>query len=147
MLFRSNPVGSYKRNFTLPADWNNGRTMLHFGGIYSAAFVWVNGKYVGYTQGANNDTEFDISKYLRPGNNDIAVQVFRWSDGSYLECQDMFRMSGIHRNVYLYNVPKAHVRDHVITSSLSDDYRNARMEVKLDIDNRDGLKGDRKSVV
>lgn len=142
-----NPVGSYKRNFTLPADWNNGRTMLHFGGIYSAAFVWVNGKYVGYTQGANNDTEFDITKYLRPGNNDVAVQVFRWSDGSYLECQDMFRMSGIHRNVYLYNVPKAHVRDHVITSSLSDDYRNARMEVKLDIDNRDGLKGVKEYVI
>ncbi len=85
-----NPVGSYKRTFDIPADWSGRRTMLHFGGIYSAAFVWINGKYVGYTQGANNDAEFDISRYLHPGQNDIAVQVFRWSDGSYLECQDMF---------------------------------------------------------
>lgn len=142
-----NPVGSYKRSFSLPSDWNSGRTMLHFGGIYSAAFVWVNGKYVGYTQGANNVAEFDITKYLRPGNNDVAVQVFRWSDGSYLECQDMFRMSGIHRNVYLYNVPKAHVRDHVITSRLSNNYKDAHMEVKLDIDNRDGLKGTKEYVI
>jgi len=142
-----NPVGSYKRTFDLPADWNGGRTMLHFGGIYSAAFVWINGKYVGYTQGANNDSEFDISKHLHPGENNIAVQVFRWSDGSYLECQDMFRMSGIHRNVYLYNVPKAHVRDHVITSTLSNGYKDARMEVTLDIDNRDGLKGTKEYVI
>lgn len=142
-----NPVGSYKRTFNLPADWIGRRTMLHFGGIYSAAFVWINGKYVGYTQGANNTAEFDITPYLHSGENDIAVQVFRWSDGSYLECQDMFRMSGIHRDVYLYNVPKTSVRDHVITSSLSDDYHNARMEVKLDIDNRDNEKGIKEYVV
>lgn len=142
-----NPVGSYIRNFNLPDDWDKNRTYLHFGGIYSAAFVWVNGKYVGYTQGANNDAEFDISKYLKPGENSVAVQVFRWSDGSYLECQDMFRMSGIHRDVYLYNVPKASVRDHVIKSTLSDDYRNARLDVTLDIDNRDGEKGSKEYVV
>ena len=142
-----NPVGSYKRTFDIPADWSGRRTMLHFGGIYSAAFVWVNGKYVGYTQGANNDAEFDISRFLHPGQNDIAVQVFRWSDGSYLECQDMFRMSGIHRNVYLYNVPEASVRDHVITSRLSDNYSKAHLEVKLDIDNRSNHKGIKEYVV
>ncbi len=142
-----NPVGSYVRSFTLPAGWDKNRTYLHFGGIYSAAFVWVNGKYVGYTQGANNDAEFDLSKYLQPGENSIAVQVFRWSDGSYLECQDMFRMSGIHRDVYLYNVPKAAVRDHVITSTLSPDRSKAHLDVMLEIDNRDGLKGTKEYVV
>ena len=142
-----NPVGSYVKNFTLPENWEKERTYLHFGGIYSAAFVWVNGKYVGYTQGANNDAEFDISKYLKPGENSVAVQVFRWSDGSYLECQDMFRMSGIHRDVYLYNVPKASVRDHVIKSTLSDDYKKAHLDVMLDIDNRDNEKGKKEYIV
>ena len=142
-----NPVGSYLKNFTLPENWEQERTFLHFGGIYSAAFVWVNGKYVGYTQGANNDAEFDISKYLKPGENTVAVQVFRWSDGSYLECQDMFRMSGIHRDVYLYNVPKTAVRDHVLKSTLSDDYKNARLDVTLDIDNRDNEQGKKEYVV
>lgn len=132
-----NPVGSYLRKFTVPDSWDGGRTFVHFGGIYSAAFVWVNGKYVGYTQGANNVAEFDITKYLRKGENSIAVQVFRWSDGSYLECQDMFRMSGMHRDVYLYNVPSASVRDHYITSTLTDNYKNARMNVELTLDNRD----------
>ena len=142
-----NPVGSYVREFEIPADWDGGRTFVHFGGIYSAAFIWVNGKYVGYTQGANNVSEFDLSKYLHPGTNSIAVQVFRWSDGSYLECQDMFRMSGILRDVYLYNVPKASVRDHVITSKLSDNYTKAHLNVELQIDNRDNLKGQREFVV
>lgn len=142
-----NPVGSYLRKFTLPDNWESNRTFLHFGGIYSAAFVWVNGQYVGYTQGANNDANFDISKYLKPGENDIAVQVMRWSDGSYLECQDMFRMSGIHRDVYLYNVPKVSVRDHVISSSLSANRENATLDVMLEIDNRDNLKGDKEYVV
>lgn len=142
-----NPVGSYVKNFTLPENWEKDKTFLHFGGIYSAAFVWVNGKYVGYTQGANNDAEFDISKYLQPGENSVAVQVFRWSDGSYLECQDMFRMSGIHRDVYLYNVPKTSVRDHVIKSTLSDNYKKAHLDVTLDIDNRYGEKGQKEYVV
>ena len=142
-----NPVGSYVKNFTLPENWEKERTFLHFGGIYSAAFVWVNGKYVGYTQGANNDAEFDISKYLKPGENTVAVQVFRWSDGSYLECQDMFRMSGIHRDVYLYNVPKTYVRDHVLKSTLSDNYTKAHLDVTLDIDNRDNEAGKKEYVV
>lgn len=133
-----NPVGSYVRTFDLPANWDKQRTFLHFGGIYSAAFVWVNGKYVGYTQGANNDAEFDVTKYLHPGENTLAVQVFRWSDGSYLECQDMFRMSGIHRDVYLYNVPKVSVRDHRLTSTLSPDYKNGELNVELTIDNPTG---------
>ena len=107
-----NPVGSYRRTFTLPEGWETGkRVYLHFDGLYSAAFVWLNGQYVGYTQGGNNDAEFDLTAYLRTGENNICVQVFRWSDGSYLEGQDMFHMSGLHRDVYLYATPAVAVRE------------------------------------
>ena len=130
-----NPVGSYVREFEIPEDWAGRRTILHFDGIYSAANVWVNGEYAGYTQGANNVSEFDITALVKKGSNRLAVEVFRWSDGSYLECQDMFRMSGIFRDVYVYNVPLASVRDHVITSSLSEDLKSAGLNVRLSLDN------------
>lgn len=133
-----NPVGSYVRTFNVPDDWD-GRTFIHFGGIYSAAFVWLNGEYVGYTQGANNVTEFDITKHLRKGDNRLAVQVFRWSDGSYLECQDMFRMSGIFRDVYLFHTPRQAVRDHYLTATFNADYTRAQLNVQLTVDDRDNL--------
>ena len=136
-----NPVGSYVRTFEVPENWDGRRTFIHFGGIYSAAFVWLNGEYVGYTQGSNNVAEFDITKYLTKGENRLAVQVFRWCDGSYLECQDMFRMSGIFRDVYLYNVPLVSVRDHYITSELYDDYYSADVNVNFELDNRDFIPG------
>ena len=138
-----NPVGSYVRFFDLPKGWEARRTFIHFGGIYSAAFVYLNGQYVGYSQGSNNVAEFDLTPYLRAGRNRLAVQVFRWCDGSYLECQDMFRMSGIFRDVYLYNTPKAAVRDHYITSKLdaASGYQNGTMNIALTLDNRDGLSG------
>lgn len=141
-----NPVGSYKRTFSLPASWTRKRTFLHFGGIYSAAFVWVNGQYVGYTQGANNDHEFDVTKYVRRGNNDISVQVFRFSDGSYLEGQDMFHMSGLYRDVYLYSTPLTFVRDHYITSQLDpqENYTAGDFAVTLQMDNRDGAVAEKK---
>ena len=144
-----NPVGSYVRFFDLPEGWDKQRTFIQFGGIYSAAFVYLNGEYVGYTQGANNVTEFDITKYLRKKDNKLAVQVFRWSDGSYLECQDMFRMSGIFRDVYIYNTPKVSVRDHYITSKLdaSSGYKNGKMEIELTLDNRDRLSGTKNLIV
>ena len=144
-----NPVGSYVRYFNLPEGWDKQRTFIQFNGIYSAALVYLNGKYVGYTQGSNNVAEFDLTSYLRPGQNKLAVQVFRWSDGSYLECQDMFRMSGIFRDVYLYNTPLVSVRDHYITSRLdaSADYRQGEMQVELTFDNRGRLKGEKELVV
>jgi len=126
-----NPVGSYLRTFSVPEEWNGRRTILHFGGIYSAASVWVNGQYAGYTQGANNVSEFDITDLLIPGENTLAVQVMRWSDGSYLECQDMFRMSGIFRDVELISLPEMAVYDHYITSTLSDNYSRADIRVNL----------------
>ena len=139
-----NPVGSYVHTFTVPENWDGNRTFIHFGGIYSAAIVYLNGEYVGYTQGANNVAEFDLTKYLRKGNNRLAVQVFRWSDGSYLECQDMFRMSGIFRDVYLYNVPKVSVRDHYLTTpglqaEPSDADSSVELNVALEVDNRDRM--------
>jgi len=139
-----NPVGSYTRTFTVPEEWDGRRTFIHFGGIYSAAFVWLNGQYVGYTQGANNVAEFDLTPYIYKGKeNRLAVQVFRWSDGSYLECQDMFRMSGIFRDVYLYNVPTVSVRDHYIHAEYDGAVGDMKTKtnVELTIDNRDGLAG------
>lgn len=135
------PVASYRRTFTLPEGWETMRTFLHFDGIYSAAYVWVNGQYVGYTQGANNDAEFDLTNVVRTGENNVSVQVFRWSDGSYLEGQDMWHMSGIHRDVYLYATPQVHVVDHYITSTLdaSQDYTAGAMNVQLTLDNRDAM--------
>lgn len=138
--FGDNPVGSYRRTFQLPEGWDGKRVFVHFDGIYSAAYVWVNGHYVGYTQGSNNDAEFDLTRYVHVGENNISVQVFRWCDGSYLEGQDMFHMSGIFRDVYLFATPKTYVRDHYITSALneSDNYQSGTMNVEIAMDNRDG---------
>ncbi|MCQ2266708.1 MAG: DUF4981 domain-containing protein [Bacteroidaceae bacterium] len=131
-----NPVGSYRREFTLPTEWKDQRVVLHFDGLYSAAYVWVNGHSVGYTQGGNNDAEFDITKYVRNGKNNISVQVFRWSDGSYLEGQDVWHMSGLHRDVYLYATPKTFVADHCIKANLqATSYRNGTASVTLNMQN------------
>ena len=107
-----NAVGSYRRTITVPASWDGREIYLHFNGIYSAAYVWVNGQKVGYTQAPNVDAEFDVTKYIKPGiENLVCVEVYRWSDGSYIEDQDMFRLSGIHRDVYLEARQKLHVQD------------------------------------
>lgn len=134
-----NPVGSYRRDFTLPEGWESERVFLHFDGLYSGAFVWINGKEVGYTQGGNNDAEFDISAYVRTGVNNICVQVIRWTDGSYLEGQDMWHMTGLHRDVYLYSTPKTFLRDHYITASptSASKYKTATAKIELEVDNRD----------
>ncbi len=136
-----NSVASYRRDFELPANWDDKRVFLHFDGIYGAAFIWMNGKYVGYTQSGNNDAEFDITAHLREGKNNVCVQVIRWSDASYLEGQDMWHMSGIHRDVFLFAAPKTFVRDHYITSNLSaaDGYKAGSMNVAVEMDNRDGV--------
>lgn len=136
-----NPVGSYIRTFTLPQGWESGkRVFIAFEGIYSAAYVYLNGKYIGYTQGANDMHEFDLTDAVKAGENRLAVQVFRWCDGSYFECQDMFRMSGIYRDVFLYTTPGAFVSDHYITSSLaeSSQFKSGTMNVKLQMSNRTG---------
>lgn len=134
----SNPVGSYRRHFTLPSGWEEQRVVLHFDGLYSAAFIWVNGQKVGYTQGGNNDAEFDLTNYVHTGDNNISIQVLRWSDGSYLEGQDMWRMSGLHRDVYLYATPKTYLRDHYISSQFSGTYSSCTFNVAMSVANPSG---------
>lgn len=120
-----NAVGSYRRTFTVPASWDGREIYLHFNGIYSAAYVWVNGKKIGYTQSPNVDAEFDVTRYVKPGvENLVCVEVYRWSDGSYIEDQDMFRLSGIHRDVYLEARQKLHVQDVRLTSRFGGGGRN-----------------------
>ena len=134
-----NAVGSYRRTFTLPANWKNREVYLHFNGIYSAAYVWVNGKKVGYTQGSNNDAEFNVTPYVKHDReNLVCVEVYRWCDGSYIEDQDMFRLSGIHRDVYLEARKKLHVRDAYATTELSDDLTKATVKVEVEMQNLGG---------
>ncbi|MBQ0019109.1 MAG: DUF4981 domain-containing protein [Bacteroidales bacterium] len=129
-----NAVGSYRRTITVPANWNGKEIYLCFDGIYSAAYIFVNGKKVGYTQGPNTGAEFDVTKYVKPGKeNLICVEVYRWSDGSYLEDQDMFRMSGIHRDVYMEARSKTHVQDVYITSDFNNSLTEATMKVDFNI--------------
>nr|WP_262712683.1 glycoside hydrolase family 2 TIM barrel-domain containing protein [Arachidicoccus ginsenosidivorans] len=131
-----NPVGSYKRSFDIPANWDGKNIFLHFDGAYSAMYVWINGKQVGYSQGANNGAEFDITNYVKKGKNDISVQVYRWSDGSYIEDQDMFRLSGIHRRVYLFATPKLHIRDYFIKTTFpGGNYSNAQLTINTYLKN------------
>ncbi|MGD2216134.1 MAG: hypothetical protein PVJ64_05235, partial [Gemmatimonadales bacterium] len=106
-----NPVGSYRTSFVIPENWTDREIFIHFGAVKSAMYLWVNGEHVGYSQGSKLPAEFDISPYVRTGRNTVAVEVYRWSDGSYLECQDFWRISGIERDVFLWAAPKVHVRD------------------------------------
>ncbi len=131
-----NPVGSYRRNFNIPDNWKDKEVFLHFDGVYSGMYVWVNGRKVGYSQGSNNDAEFNISEYIRPGENTVAVEVYRWTDGSYIEDQDMFRLSGIHRDVYMYASPKVHIRDFRLNSEFNDnDYSMSVFKVNASVRN------------
>ena len=131
-----NATGFYRRTITIPETWKDKRVFVHFDGVYSAAVVWVNGKYVGYSQSSNTDAEFDITGFVTTGDNQLSVRVYRWCDGSYLEGQDMWHLSGIHRDVYLVATPKVFVSDHYITSSLNNEATSGSMSVKLTVDNR-----------
>ena len=126
-----NPVGSYLREFELPIDWKEKQIFLHFGGVSSAYYVWINGNYVGYSEDSRTDREFDISAYMKEGKNTIAVQDFRWCDGSYLEDQDFWRFSGIERDVYLYAAEKAAIRNIELISTLDDNYKNGVFTAKV----------------
>ena len=134
-----NATGFYRRTINIPETWKDKRVFVHFDGVYSAAVVWVNGKYVGYSQDSNTDAEFDITGFVTTGDNQLSVRVYRWCDGSYLEGQDMWHLSGIHRDVYLVATPKVFVSDHYITSSLNDEATSGSMSVKLTVDNRNAV--------
>jgi beta-galactosidase len=126
-------VGQYRRTFTLPRDWSGRRTFLHFEGVKSAHYVWINGELAGYHEDSYDPAEYDITEHLRPGTNQIAVEVYRYSDGDWLEDQDMIRLSGIFRSVYLYSTPAVHLRDFRLDTPLSDDYKAAELSVTASV--------------
>ncbi|MEP7093392.1 MAG: glycoside hydrolase family 2 TIM barrel-domain containing protein, partial [Flavobacterium sp.] len=130
-----NPVGSYKKDFILPENWKNRHVYLHFEAGTSAMYIWVNGEKVGYTENTKSPAEFDISKYLKPGKNDLAVEVYRWSDGSYLEDQDFWRLSGIDRNVYLYSTDNIRISDFFAKPDLDSNYKNGSLSVDVSLKN------------
>ncbi|MFJ9008045.1 glycoside hydrolase family 2 TIM barrel-domain containing protein [Streptomyces canus] len=130
---RYNPVGQYRRTFTVPKDWSGRRTFLHFEGVKSAHYVWINGELVGYHEDSYTPAEYDITPHLKPGTNQIAVEVYRYSDGDWLEDQDMIRLSGIFRSVYLYSTPAVHLRDFKLDTPLGDDYTTAELSVTASV--------------
>lgn len=130
-----NPVGSYRMQFETPATWKGKEIMLHFGAAGSAYYVWLNGQRVGYSEDSKTPSEFNITKYLQDGKNLLAVQIFRWSDGSYLEDQDFFRMSGITRDVYLLARNQVHLSDFRSVASLDEKYQDGVFSLDLDIRN------------
>ncbi len=134
----NNPVGSYRTTFTVPDAWQGKQVFIVFDGVDSAFYLWVNGQMVGYSQDSRLPAEFNLTPYLRPGENTLAVRVYRWSDGSYLEDQDYWRLSGIYRDVYLFATPPVHIRDFWAYPQLDTDYRDAVLNVRADLHAYDG---------
>ena len=130
-----NPVGSYRRDFIIDKSWSEKEVFIHIGAMKSGGFVWLNGKYIGYSQGSKLPAEFNISKALKKGKNTIAIQIFRWTDGAYLECQDFWRISGIERSVYLYAQPKIRIEDFEVKSVLDKTYKNGKFNLTIDLKN------------
>lgn len=130
-----NPVGHYKRTFTVPEKWAGKRIRLHFEGVESAYYVWINGQYVGYSENSFTDHEFDVTDKLKVGENTVSVQVFRWCDGSWMEDQDFIRLSGIYRDVYLYATPKTHIQDFQIDATLEENYIDGILNTTAWVDN------------
>ena len=130
-----NNVGSYKRTFEVDDTWTEKEVFLHFEGVSGAMYVWLNGQKVGYSEGSKTPAEFNISKYLKKGKNDLAVQVLRWSDASYMEDQDFWRLSGIERDVYLYAQDKVGLNDVALTSGLINDYQDGSFKIDLELKN------------
>ncbi|MBL7154499.1 MAG: DUF4981 domain-containing protein, partial [Phycisphaerae bacterium] len=125
-----NPVGSYRRRFAIPADWDGREVFIHFDGVKSAFYLWVNGQKVGYSQGSMTPAEFNITKHLQAGQNTLTAEVYRWSDGSYIEDQDMWRLSGIYRSVYLFSTPKVHIKDFFVRCGLDEEYKDGTIKIR-----------------
>ena len=134
-----NPVGCYRREFEIPSSWEERRVFIHFDGVESAFYIWVNGEKIGYSQGSRTPAEFDITKAVKPGKNVVAVEVYRWSDGSYLECQDFWRLSGIYRGVYLFSTEDLHIRDFYIRPDLINNYKDGKLDIKVKVKNYGSL--------
>jgi beta-galactosidase len=133
-----NHTGSYRRTFTVPDSWNGQKIYLHLDGIKSAGYVWVNGKFAGYTEDSKLEAEFDVTPLVKTGVNQIAIQIIRWSDGSYLECQDFQRLAGIERDLYIYSRPKVHLYDLFIKTPLDDQYKNGLFSMQAEVFNYTG---------
>jgi beta-galactosidase len=133
-----NPVGQYRTSFTVPVAWENDRVVLHVGAAKSAMYVWVNGTRVGYSQGSKLPAEFDVTPWVRAGENVLALELYRWSDGSYLEDQDFWRLSGLEREVYLYAEPRTRLRDIRVNATLSPGYREPVLNVSVDVEQGPG---------
>ncbi|MBY0145016.1 glycoside hydrolase family 2 TIM barrel-domain containing protein [Neobacillus niacini] len=130
-----NPVGQYRTTFSVPKGWESQPVYLHFQGVESAFYVWVNGELVGYSEDTFTPAEFDLTPYLIEGENLLAVEVYRWCDASWLEDQDFWRMSGIFRDVYLYSSPEVHIRDFFVTTDLDENYENAQLKIQAKVSN------------
>lgn len=138
-----NPTGVYKRSFEIPAEWNDHQIFIHFAGVQSAMYLWVNGEKVGYHEDGMLPSEFNITDYVKRGSNEMTIQVFNWSVGSYLEDQDYWRLSGIYRDVYLFATPNVRMRDFSVYPVLDDEYRNAELYVEVDIENLNSRSSER----
>ena len=134
-LPENTPVGVYRRTITVPEDWNGRDIYLHIAGAKSGCYVYLNGKEVGYNEDSKNPAEYLVNDWLKPGENVLTLKIFRWSTGSYLECQDFWRLSGIERDVFLYSQPKASVQDFRITSTLDDTYKDGIFRLAIDLKN------------
>ncbi|ATA89387.1 beta-galactosidase [Capnocytophaga stomatis] len=132
-----NEVGSYRRDFTIPQDWKNREVFINFDGVDSFFYLWINGKYVGFSKNSRNLAAFNITKYLQKGKNTVAVEVYRNSDGSFLEAQDMFRLAGIFRSVALTATPKVQIRDLQVIPDLDNNYQNGELNISAEIRNLD----------
>lgn len=130
-----NPVGSYRRTFSRPKGWKGRQIFLHFCGVKSAMYVWVNGEKVGYSQGSKTPAEFNITEYMREGENTLALEVYRWSDGAYLEDQDYWKISGIERDVYLFSTPNVYIRDFFALTDLDERYEDGKFSLDVQVKN------------
>ena len=138
---KNNHVGSYRREIEIPASWQGREVIAHFGSVTSNIYLWVNGKYVGYSEDSKLECEFDLTKYIIPGKkNLIAFQVFRWCDGSYLEDQDFFRFCGVARDSYLYSRPKKHITDVRVTPDLDAAYKDGSLFIEVDVSSKLGAR-------
>ena len=135
LLPEENPVGVYRRDIEIPADWMERDIFLHIAGAKSGVYAYINGQEIGYSTDSKNPAEYLINRYVNAGKNVLTLKIFRWSVGSYLECQDFFRISGIERDVYLWSQPKTSIRDFRVVSSLDDSYRNGIFKLGIDVKN------------
>lgn len=135
-----NPVGTYRKKFTIPAEWEGRDVYARFNGVGHGYYLWINGQRVGYSEDSYLPSEFNISQYLVEGENTIALQVYRFTSGSFLECQDYWRLTGIQRHCFLWSAPKSQIRDYFFTTDLDASYTNAKANVKVSLSNFEAMK-------